>query len=108
MSRSSGCRCCPIEPTVIITGARAGEKPQASALLLPAATTTVRPCVLCRFAAAASAEVLPPPPRLMFTTAGVTWFAATQFMPAMIVDHGEPPLQPKTRTGWIVTALAMP
>lgn len=61
-----------VAPTVIASGARAGEKPQASALSLPAATTTVMFWTVYRFATALSIEVLPPPPRLMLTTAGGT------------------------------------
>ena len=59
-----------VEPTVIALGAAAGENPHASAVLFPAATTTLIPSSTAR-CTAASKIPLSPPPKLMFRTAGL-------------------------------------
>ena len=63
--------------TVIAEGARAGDTPHASALLLPAATATLTPSPVSRVMALSSA-VLAPPPRLRLATAG---------RPGLVVAH---------------------
>ena len=80
---------------------------QASALLFPAATAYVTPAAT-ELARAVSSELEAPPPRLMFATAGLTWFCVTQSMPATTPDVVPEPVQSRTRTGWRVTFLAMP
>ena len=49
-----------------------------------------------------------PPPRLMFATAGLTWFCVTQSTPAMTPAFEPEPEQLSTRTAWSVTCLATP
>jgi hypothetical protein len=49
-----------------------------------------------------------PPPRLMFATAGLTWFDVTQSTPAMTPEFVPEPWQLSTRTGWIRTCFATP
>ena len=49
-----------------------------------------------------------PPPRLMFATAGLTWFWVTQSTPAMTPAFEPEPEQLSTRTACSVTCLATP
>jgi hypothetical protein len=58
-----------VEPTVIALETRAGEKLQAFALELPAATANVTPDAMALLTALSS-ELDAPPPKLMFATAG--------------------------------------
>src|SRR5687767_15163107 len=58
-----------VAPTVMASGARAGENVHASPFALPAATTTVMPARVI-LATAESSAALPDPPSDMFTTAG--------------------------------------
>ena len=44
----------------------------------------------------------------MFATAGLTWFWVTQSTPAITPVVVPEPLQPRTRTAWIVASLATP
>ena len=60
------------------------------------------------FEIAWSSAVETPPPRLMFATAGLTWFCVTQSTPAITPVVEPEPVQPRTRTGWIVASLATP
>eukprot|EP00128_Syssomonas_multiformis_P006775 Colp12_sorted_trinity150504_noHs@27436 len=72
-----------VAATVMASGVLEGEKLQAFALLLPAATATVTPdCTRVR-----TAEFMPEenePPRLMTATAGLTRFAVTPMYSALI------------------------
>src|ERR1051325_4204016 len=86
-----------VEPTVIAAATRAGEEPQASALLLPAAMEYVTPELIELLTAVSSAEDAPPP-RLMFATAGLMWFAVTQSTPEMTPEVEPEPEQSSTRT----------
>src|SRR5262245_35204659 len=73
----------PVEaPTVIAAGVRAGEKKQASKLLLPAATAYTTP-EFTELVTASSSDCAAPPPRLMLATAGSTRLAVTQSIPAI-------------------------
>merc|ERR1719203_1393129 len=51
-------------------GMKAGENEQASALLLPAATTTITPAFTAPSTACLNACRRPDPPKLMLATAG--------------------------------------
>src|ERR1043165_5569197 len=59
-----------VAPTVMALAARAGDVPQASTLLLPAATAIGTPEFERLFTEVSSA-LEAPPPRLMFATAGL-------------------------------------
>ena len=87
-----------VEPTVIALAARAGEKLQAFALLLPAATAIVTPLRSRRLFTAVSSALEAPPPRLMFATAGAMWFRRTQSTPAITPEFEPEPEQLSTRT----------
>src|SRR5687768_7232341 len=86
-----------VEPIVSAFGVRAGEKLQASELLLPAAIAYVTPDAIDAVTASSTACEMPPP-RLMFATAGCTAFAVTQSTPAMTPANVPDPVQPRTRT----------
>ena len=85
---------------------RAGEVWQASAALLPAATTNVIPAATA-LDTASSSTLLAGAPRLRFATAGrslapgltLERWEATQFTPATTVDTVAYPPQSATRTG---------
>src|SRR3977135_1554757 len=81
-----------VAPTVMALAALAGEKVQASAVLLPAAMAYTTPAAL-ELSTAWLSAVDSPPPRLMFAadgTDGVAFFCAvTQSMPA-ITPEGVP------------------
>src|ERR1041385_3911036 len=94
----------------------AGLNPDASALLLPAATTKTAPAALMSLTAVCSAvEHGPDPPKLRFSTlaglalAGtpVTGKPAAQRAPSRISDK-DPPHLPSTRTGRILDVQLMP
>jgi len=59
-------------------GTNAGEKLQASELLLPPATTTTTPELTAASTASAMACCVPLPPKLMLAMAGRTWLVASQ------------------------------
>jgi hypothetical protein len=86
-----------VAPAVNALVARAGEKLQAFALLLPAATAETIPAATMLFVAL-SIGVSALPPRLMLLTAGWTALLMTQLMP-LITDVEVPePEQSSTRT----------
>ena len=92
-------------------GARAGDCVHASAVELPAATTTVTPAVV-RLATELSSGVEMPPPRLMLTTIGRDGLAcfccSTQSRPAITPDDEPEPEQSSTRTPTSETPFATP
>src|SRR5262245_12701226 len=96
-----------VAPTVIAAATRAGLKPHALALLLPAAIAKVTPELMALFTAVSSDE-LAPPPRLMFATAGLIAFVRTQLMPATTCAVVPLPEQLSTRTATSCTPLATP
>jgi len=59
-----------VEPTVIAEGTKAGEKPQASLLSLPPATTTTTPLFTAASTAVLMACWVPGPPSDIDATAG--------------------------------------
>jgi len=67
-------------------GAKAGEKSQALALLLPAATETTTPLATAAAIPAFSACDFPGPPKLALQIAGLLPLLATQSRPFMIQD----------------------
>jgi hypothetical protein len=75
-----------VAPMVMASATRAGEYLQAScAAALVAVAGRHRgatPAAIMR-RTASSTEVFAPPPSDMFATAGLTWFAVTQSIPAM-------------------------
>ena len=77
-----------VAATVTALSVRAGDDVQASAVELPAATTTVTPSFTTA-RTASSTLAIAPPPRLMFATAGVpaAWLPAIQSRPAMTPDQ---------------------
>lgn len=95
--------------TVIALPAEPGDESQASALSLPAATTTVTPSATS-FVTRSFSAWLNSPVRLMFTTAGTPerWWDATQSSPATAQAEVPDPLQSSTRTGTSVTPFATP
>jgi len=96
-----------VAPTVIALGALAGEKPQASALLLPAAMAYTTPAVM-EFSTALLSAVEKPPPRLMLAAAGRCLLAVTQSMPAITPVVVPEPWQFNTRTATSCTFFATP
>ena len=78
--------------TVMAAGALAGEKPHASFVSLPAATTYTMPALI-EFVTAVFIAVETPPPRLMFTTDNGAWLSVTQSIPSMTLDALELPEQ---------------
>merc|ERR1719411_1655576 len=68
-------------------GTKAGEKPHASLLLLPPATTTVTPALTAASTAVLMDEMTPRPPKLMLATAGRTEEVATQSNPKVLQDQ---------------------
>src|SRR5215510_1890977 len=94
-----------LEPTVIAALTRAGDELDAFVFELPAAIAYVTP-ELIEFATAESSAVLTPPPRLMLATAGLAWFAVTQFTPAITPEFVPDPWQLSTRTANSRTDLA--
>src|SRR3954451_14454286 len=95
------------EATVVTLAALEGEKLQAAALLLPAATATNTP-ELARLFTALFSVLAKPPPRLMFATAGWMAVVASQFRPAMMPEVDPEPLQSSTRTARSSAPLATP
>jgi len=95
-----------VEPTVMAAGTKAGEKPQASELLLPAATTTAMPLFTADSMAVLYATLVPGPPRLMLIADPFGAFAEIQSMAPVIQDVW--PDGFKTFTAWIVADLATP
>jgi len=67
-----------VEPTVTADGTKAGEKPQASLLLLPPATITITPELTAASTASLMADWVPWPPKLMEAMAGRTLDLASQ------------------------------
>src|SRR5437870_4210637 len=100
-----------VAPTVIALGSLAGEVPQASALLFPAAIAYTTPAAT-EFATAAFKVDERPPPRLMLAALGMALFAffcpVTQSMPAMTPDVVPEPEQSSTRTATSFTFFATP
>ncbi len=88
---------CDTAPTVIATGARAGDASHASAPELPAATTNGVPAATTRPTASSSARE-GPPDAASSATAGATRFRASQSMPASTDDTAPDPSQPRTFT----------
>ena len=96
-----------VEPTVIALAARAGEVPQASALLFPAATAIGTP-EFARLFTAVSSALEAPPPKLMLATAGLMWLFVTQSTPAITPEFDPEPEQLSTRTPRNSELLATP
>ena len=96
-----------VDPVVMAFAARDGEKLQALALLLPAATAIVT-FELCRLLTAVSSAEEAPPPRLMFATAGAMPLFLTQSTPAMTPEFEPEPEQFSTRTPRSRELLATP
>ena len=101
-----------VDPTVIAVGALAGEYPHASALALPAATTTVM-FLLCMYAAASTRDGEFPPPRDMDATPGAcgcaaAWKSAAHRMPSATSERNPDPAQFSTRTPCRVARGATP
>jgi hypothetical protein len=98
-----------VAPTVIAEGTKAGENPQASALSLPAATTTTTPAFVTSSIAVFTEGLLPPPPKLALTTPGLRFvFFFTQSSASIIQAKDPDPSSPKTFTEWSVDSLATP
>jgi len=82
---------------VIAEGTNAGEKLQASLLLLPPATTIVTPALVAESIAVWNDRVTPGPPKLMLPTRGPL-LLATQSMPDTIPDVEPEPWSLRTLT----------
>jgi len=95
-------------PTVIALGTYAGEKPQASLLSLPAATTTATPLFTAASTASFIAEFVPLPPKLMLATAGRTPPVANQSNAEKLHDHDPLPWSDKTLMDLTCAAGATP
>ena len=80
-----------VAPTSIASAANAGEKLQASALELPAATTTVRPAAVAAPMALVYAASWPEPPKLMLITAGLAPVVVIQSMAAICQERAPEP-----------------
>src|SRR5436305_11737632 len=93
--------------TVMASAVSAGETVQASVLSFAAATTYVTPEATEARTASSSARSAGPP-RLRLATAGLTAFAVTQSIPAMICEYDPLPEQSSTRTPTNCTLLATP
>lgn len=98
----------PVAPTVTAFGTKAGEKPHALPLLLPAATTTVIPAVAARSIACLYACDVPRPPRLILMTAGFGPLARIQSIADMMPAVVPLPASDSTFTACRVVALATP
>lgn len=98
-----------VAPTVTAAGVEEGEYEQASALLLPAATTQVTP-EATEASTASLTDWVRPPPMLMLATEGPSAFLVTQSMPARTGAQVLPevPWQLSTRTPTSRTAFATP
>ncbi|GAB3350819.1 hypothetical protein GCM10027452_20190 [Micromonospora halotolerans] len=97
-----------VAPTVMAAGTFAGETPQASSQLLPAATAYVMPEAMERVTASLTAWSVAVKPRLMLATAGLAACAVTQSMPAITCSLSPLPAQSSTRTATRLTSLATP
>src|SRR2546423_11468023 len=93
--------------TVMASAVSAGETVQASVWPFAAATTYVTPEAIEARTASSSARSAGPP-RLRLATAGLTAFAVTQSIPAMICEYDPLPEQSSTRTPTNCTLLATP
>ena len=69
------------EPTVMAFGVKAGEYEPASALLSPAATTTITPALTAPSTACLKACRVPAPPKLKLATTGCIELVANQSDP---------------------------
>jgi len=96
-----------VDPTEKARVARAGENPQASRLLLPAATITGTPA-LKSLVTALSTVVLAVAPSDILATAGLIWFAATQSIPAITPLVVPEPALSSTLTETRFTPFAIP
>ena len=92
---------------VVVTSAVFGFIAHLMGLALPAAIANVTPAAIALRTAVSSA-VEAPPPRLMFATAGLTWFALTQSTPAITPELLPDPPQLSTRTANSLTLFATP
>ena len=100
-----------VDPTVMAVKAPAGDKLQASSLLLPAATETGIPAAVIRSMAWSTVAEDGPPIDIEATIAmagSATFCAATQSIPAMTSSQVPVPSARRIWTATMVTALATP
>mmetsp|Transcript_8672 Transcript_8672/g.19849 ORF Transcript_8672/g.19849 Transcript_8672/m.19849 type:complete len:291 (-) Transcript_8672:704-1576(-) len=101
-----------VDPTVIASGAFAGEYSQASGTFespsFPAATTTTTPSSVAFWIALFTDASLALPPRLALMIAGFTPFETTQSMASVNHEKLPPPLSARTLTACRVASLATP
>jgi len=67
-----------VDPTLMAAGTKAGEKPHASELEFPDATTTTTPASTAAVTAVLIAACVPRPPKLMLEIAGLEAVVASQ------------------------------
>ena len=67
-----------VDPTLMAAGTKAGEKPHASELEFPDATTTTTPAFTAAFTAVSIACCVPRPPKLMLEIVGFAALVASQ------------------------------